>query len=635
MTSTNQHQPAKFNIDDQYWLGLIDRVRTVMIPYQWKALRDELPDTEPSYCLQNFAVAAGLKDGKHHGFAFQDSDAYKWLEAVGNSLSTTPDAALERRADEMIDLICAAQTEDGYLCTYYIINGIDGRFRNLVSDHELYCAGHLLEAAMAYCAATGKRKLLDAALRFLACIRANVNDHGGYPGYPGHEELELALLRYYRYSGDEDALSYAEYLLDRRGQQPSYFLEECRREGRDMPWSNGPLGLRYYQAHAPVTEQTDACGHAVRAMYLYSAMADLCALKPSEPLRNALHALWESVTSRQMYVTGGIGSSPYGEAFTFDYDLPPATAYSETCASVGMIFWAQRMLMSECRSDYADVAERALYNVVLASMSEEMTSFFYVSPLEVVPEACAKDNAKRHVKPIRQPWFGCACCPPNVARLLTSLGSYVYTEQNGALYINQYIGGGFAADNGLVHIESGLPWDGRITITLCNTSRDVWVRIPSWSTRTLIRVNGVERAAEVCGEYTQVWRGVAANVTIELELDMSPKILQSCDKVRDTYDMLAVSRGPLIYCAESADNGAALHMLSLREDSDIRIARRENGRCDLEISGWRRIATHGALYQTAQPPLHEPAVIHMVPYSYWGNRGVGEMRVWLHRYSGR
>ena len=377
-------------IRDPFWDPLREIIRSRAIPYQWLALNDALPGTEPSGCLRNFRIAAGKETGVHHGFVFQDSDASKWLEGVAYSLLSHPDPELERKADEAVETMIAAQQPDGYLNTYYTITAPDRRFTNLRDNHELYCLGHMIEAAVAYHRATGKTALLEAAERY-----ADLADRTFGPepekkhGYPGHPEAELALIRLFAHTGNERYLRLARYFVDARGREPLYFREEERLNGNGRYYfADGPLGYAYCQADKPVLEQQEAEGHAVRAMYLYSAMADLARLTGDPGLRAACRRLWDSVTERRMYITGGIGSSPYGEAFTFDYDLPNDTAYAETCAAIGLVFFARRMLLLEPEGKYADVMERALYNCVLSGMQLDGRSFFYVNPLEVWPENC-------------------------------------------------------------------------------------------------------------------------------------------------------------------------------------------------------------------------------------------------------
>ena len=484
-------------IRDAFWSPFRETVRREGIPYQWLALNDRVPGAEPSHWMRNFRAAASGKPGAHGGCVFQDSDGAKWLEGVAYSLRSHPDPALEAIADGAIEAIVAAQQPDGYLDTYYILTGLDRRWTNLRDNHELYCAGHMIEAAVAYYESTGKRALLDAMLRYVDLIDREIGPRRGQRhGYPGHPEIELALMRLYRLTGDEKHLRLAKYFIDERGQKPLYFEQETRESGNDFPWKDSPFGYQYYQAGKPVRKQTEAEGHAVRAMYLYCGMADVARATGDESLVRACEALWESTVRRRMYVTGAIGSSAYGESFTFDYDLPNDTVYGETCAAIGLVFFARRMLALKPRGEYADVMERALYNGVLSGMQLDGKRFFYVNPLEVNPVACAKDPNKRHVKPERQKWFGCACCPPNLIRLLMSLEDYVCSADGNALHVHLYIGGDFTARVGSsdvrLHVETRYPWGGDICLNVeleRPASFALALRIPEWCRKWQIGLN--------------------------------------------------------------------------------------------------------------------------------------------------
>ncbi|MCD8336882.1 MAG: glycoside hydrolase family 127 protein [Lachnospiraceae bacterium] len=456
-------------ITDEFWKNEMELVRTEVIPYQWAALNDQVEGAAPSYCMRNFRIAGKLNrekaakgtafeapkytfrgfetlpedpahlENQFYGFVFQDSDFSKWIEAVGYSLTQHPDLELERIADSAIDIVCAAQQEDGYLDTYYIINGRDQTFSNLRDHHELYCFGHLVEGAVAYYQATGKDKLLKAAERFADFVADFFGpEDGKCKGYPGHEIAEMALVRLFEVTGKQKYLDLSRFFIDQRGTRPYYFDQEHPETIK--PGCENEMRHAYNQAHLPVREQDEATGHAVRAVYLYSGMADIARLTQDETLYRACRRLWDDIVTRKMYITGGIGSTHLGEAFSYAYDLPNDTAYAETCASIGLVFFARRMLEIRPDSRYADVMERALYNGILSGMALDGKSFFYVNPLEVNPEACKKDERKFHVKPVRQKWFGCACCPPNLARLVSSLASYAYTETEDTLFVHLYVG---------------------------------------------------------------------------------------------------------------------------------------------------------------------------------------------------
>ena len=462
-------------------------------------------------------------------------------------------------------------------------------------------------------------------------------------GYPGHPEAELALIRLFAHTGNERYLRLARYFVDARGREPLYFREEERLNGNGRYYfADGPLGYAYCQADKPVLEQQEAEGHAVRAMYLYSAMADLARLTGDPGLRAACRRLWDSVTERRMYITGGIGSSPYGEAFTFDYDLPNDTAYAETCAAIGLVFFTRRMLLLEPEGKYADVMERALYNCVLSGMQLDGQRFFYVNPLEVLPEACGRDNAKRHVQFRRQPWFGCACCPPNLVRLLMSLEDYLYSVSGSRVYIHLYLSGEaeFRLPGGTLRLDcrTEYPWDGRIRYSLhadAPLRAELALRLPAWSPRFSLLVNGEKAAYPSEKGYLILDRTWAEGDRIEMELELRPRLFAASPLVPEDAGKAAVVCGPLVYCAEEADNGAGLHRLSLDPSAepvwDYHPEVPGNGKA-VTVSGWRDRDWSGggsALYRPWNGPDRERVGIRLIPYYAWANRSPGEMRVWL------
>ncbi len=594
---------ADIQVTDGFWKHEMELVRTQMIPYQWEALNDRVADADPSFCMRNFRIAAqqneqrsqlgeafeepkytfrgfeSLPDDPEHledkfyGFVFQDSDFYKWVESVAYSLVSHPDPALEQIADEAIDLVCRAQQDDGYLDTYYIINGKDKIFTNLRDHHELYCFGHLVEGAVAYYQATGKDQLLQAARRFADYVDTHFGlQEGKCKGYPGHEIAEMALVRLYEVTGEERYLDLSRYFVNQRGQQPYYF--ETAEKHKDETHE------KYHQAHLPVRQQSEAVGHAVRAVYLYSGMADLARIDQDDELLAACERLWDSITRQKMYITGGIGATHKGESFSYPYDLPNDTAYAETCAAIGLVFFARRMLQMKPDSKYSDVMELALYNGVLSGMSLDGKSFFYVNPLESDPVACALDERKEHVKPVRQKWFGCACCPPNLARLLTSIGEYAYTEDERILFVHLYMGGTVVKHmtdaDVTVEITSALPWDGAVDIRVSGAPADfvLALRQPGWSRHTMISVDNepLDMGASekdtgihgVCKDgYLYLSGDWQEGRRIHLSFPMQVRLVEANNRVREDIGKVAVMRGPVVYCLEECDNGTDLHLLSV------------------------------------------------------------------------
>ena len=633
----------EIEIKDRFFSCYMDLIRDYVIPYQWEALNDRIEGAEPSYCMQNFRIAAGKITGDFKGYVFQDSDVYKWLEAVGYSLMWHPDSELEKTADGAIDDICGAQQTDGYLNTYYIINGLDKRFTNLKDNHELYCLGHMTEAAVVYYQATGKTKLLEAAIRYIDCVdRIFGTEQGKLRGYPGHEVIEMALVRLYEVTKDEKHLALAKYFIEERGKEPLYFEIENQKNQNNFYWKDSNVKYQYYQAGKEVRFQDKAEGHAVRAVYLYSGMAAVAKETNDQELMQVCERLWNNITSKQMYVTGAIGATYYGEAFTFDYDLPNDTVYGETCASIGLIFFARRMFELTKDSKYTNVMERVLFNGAISGMSLDGTKFFYVNPLEVLPEASEKDQNKKHVKVERQKWFGCACCPPNIARLLSSIGSYAYTLTDDIFFMNLYIGGEInTAIHGnklSVNVETEYPWKGTVKITFntdTESAFDFAVRIPDWCRDYEISVNGERIHKAPIKGYLYLNRKWSRADEIICKFKMETLLIQANPKVREDLGKTAVSRGPVIYCLEEADNGNGLHRIHISKDTVFKeqyepellkgiITLTCEGK-KLTDTGWNE----DTLYQPYSEPVYEKKILKWIPYYAWANRKPGEMMVWV------
>jgi DUF1680 family protein len=653
LLESESSESNKVNIQDPFWGSYTELVRSTVIPYQWEALNDRIEGAEPSYAIRNFRIAAGLEEGEFGGLVFQDSDFAKWLEAVGYSLASHPDPALEKTADEVIEVIAKAQHENGYLNTYFTIKEPGKQWTNLVDDHELYCAGHMMEAAVAYFKATGKRMLLDIMCRFADYIASVFGTEAGQiRGYDGHQEIELALVKLYEVTGEQRYLKLSQYFIEERGQTPHFFIADWEKRGRTSHWTAGTVpspNLEYFQSHLPVREQQVAIGHSVRAVYMYSAMADLARLTSDITLKDACERLWNNTTSKQMYITGGIGSTHHGEAFTFDYDLPNDTVYAETCASIGLIFFAHRMLQLDAKSEYADVMERALYNNVLGSMSKDGKHFFYVNPLEVWPKASQHNPGKHHVKPVRQKWFGCSCCPPNVARLLSSLNDYIYgvsTEKN-TIYAHLFIGSEAelvlpAGKVGLKQ-QSQLPWHGMVSFTVTPDSHQVAfnlaLRIPDWCNgkQPALSINGAPSTFREEHGYALIERQWTQGDVVEWNIPLQATLIVANPQVRANAGKAAIQRGPLVYCLEEADNGSPLASLSLSSEANLSehyepgllggaVVIELDGHLQGETGAW----SGGKLYQPLQLQDHQkPIRLKAIPYYLWGNRQQGEMNVWL------
>ena len=567
---------------------------------------------------------------------FWDSDIAKWLEAAAYSLATHPDPALEARAEEIIDLIAAAQNEDGYLNVYFTVVKPGERFTDLHRAHELYCAGHLIEAAVAYYEATGKTRMLDT-LRSYADYIDSVFGKGKRRGYPGHEEIELALAKLYRVTGEERYLQLAAYFINERGTPPSFFRQEnpeVVERGRREEQA---------QAHIPVRDQSEAVGHAVRAMYLYSGMADVAAETGDASLLKACKRLWRNVTSARMFIIGGVGSEARLERFTFDYDLPNELGYAETCAAIGLVFWAHRMLQLDVDGRYADVMERALYNGTISGVSLDGRRFFYTNPHAVSPMASSIRDTHERFLPERPEWFPCACCPPNLSRLIASLGRYAFSSDSRSAYVHLYLQGRaelqVAGQTVTVIQKTAYPWKEKVRITVQPEKPAAFtlaLRIPGWCRKPRLLVNGkAVRIASVTNKgYARIKREWKPGDEVELTLPMPVERVESHPGVRMNCGRVALMRGPIVYCLEEVDNGPDLQDIALPRDAKL------TARFAPDLLGGVVVLTgkakrrrkqdwpKGELYR-ADPTRMETAPILAVPYFAWANRKLGEMTVWI------
>ncbi len=492
--------------------------------------------------IRNFENAA-KGEGEHSGIFFDDSDVYKAMEGIAYSLINNPNPELEKKADEWIDKFAAAQQPDGYINTFYTLTGLDKRWKNM-DKHEMYCAGHMIEAGVAYYQATGKRKLLDVCIRMADHMMDQFGPDKRH-WVPGHEEIELALVKLSQITKEPKYLDFANWLLEERG------------HGYGTKGDEGEWDPQYYQDEMPVRDMESIGGHAVRCMYLYCGMADVAALKQDSGYIAALNRLWDDVVLRNMYVTGGIGSSRHNEGFTEDYDLPNLDAYCETCASVGMVYWNQRMNQFTGDSKYVDVLERSMYNGALAGISLDGDRFFYVNPLE--------SKGDHH----RQEWYGCACCPSQLSRFLPSIGNYIYGTSNDAIWVNLYIGNKTNIEidqtNVTLQQETSYPWEGQVKLTV-NTSapvkKDIRLRIPGWCKKYVLSVNGKSVEAPMEKGYAVIkdWK---SGDRIELNMDMPVEKVEADPRVKQNIGKRAIQRGPLVYCMEEVDNGKECDQLSI------------------------------------------------------------------------
>lgn len=577
---------------------------------------------------------------------FWDSDTGKWLESVAYSLATHPDPDLQAQADELIDAVAGAQQDDGYLNTYFPVLNPEGKWANLRDWHEMYNAGHLIEAAVAYAQATGKRKLLNVLTRFAEHIDETFGaDKGKLRGYPGHPELELALVKLYRETGQQRWLDLAAYFIEERGRAPHYFDIEAaeRGEKREDYWAQT---YRYCQAHAPLREHSEANGHAVRACYLYAGIADVALETGDDDLLRLSRLLWDDLTQKQMYIHGGIGPSHSNEGFTFAYDMPTETAYAETCAAIALALWAQRMFHLDPDSRYIDIMERAIYNSSLSGLSHSGEQFFYGNPLAAYPGVNPLGRwggilDRGHYR--RVDWYFCPCCPPNISRLIASIGEYSYSQAGKRIYVQLFHDNSVAlevAGQALKLVQrTNYPWEGTIGFTVETgqpLSFELALRIPDWCHDSRLAVNGerVDVTLE-CG-YAVLSRQWSGGDTVELSLSMPvERVLPHAD-IRQTAGQVALQRGPLVYCLEEVDNGPRLANICLSQDSPLEVT------FDSELFGGisliageafrtERAGDESALYrhQSQTGYTTTPVSFKAIPYYLWANREPGEMRVWL------
>jgi len=609
---------AAVTLDDAFWAPRLKLNRETTLPSQYRQL-------EETGRLDNFRRASGKKDIPFEGIYFNDSDVYKWLEAASYSLAThSDDETLKRMVDAVITEVADAQDANGYLNTYFSVDRVGERWTNLRDMHELYCAGHLIQAAVAHFRATGETRLLDVATRFANHICDTFGPEGR-EGTCGHEEIEMALVELYRATENKRYLVQAQRFIDLRGKG---LLGKV----------DGHFGNNYCQDHVPFRELRDVTGHAVRMMYLDCGATDVYAETGEQALKDALDAQWHNMTTRRMYVTGGLGSRYEGEAFGKDYELPSDRAYTETCAAIGSVMWNWRLLNITGEARYADLMELTLYNGVLAGLSLDGAHYFYQNPL-------ADDGTHR-----RQAWFGCACCPPNVARLLASLPGYFYSVSESAAWVHLY--GSRTAnlplpDGGLLRLtqKTNYPWNGDIEITIEDAPEFfdlLCLRIPEWADGAAITVNGAVVDVETRpGSYADIGREWQTGDVIRLLLPMPVQRLACHPAIADVYGRVALQRGPLVYCIEQADHnnpneGAAGDVRALRLPQDASLTPRFvpdllGGVTVVDALTLSPAARADALYPRYPSPDENDTVVAMtaIPYYAWANREPGPMRVWL------
>jgi uncharacterized protein len=574
--------------------------------------------------IRNFEKAA-KKSGTHEGIYYDDSDVYKALEAIAYSLKNNPNPSIERKADEWITKIAAAQQPDGYLNTFYTLVGLDKRWTDM-EKHEDYCAGHLIEAGIAYYNTTGKKQLLDVAIRFADHIDSMFRQQNR-PWVSGHQEIELALMRLYHHTNQRKYLELAQWFLEQRGHG----------HGKGVIWDQWK-DPNYCQDSIPVKDQRNITGHAVRAMYMYTGAADVAAVTNEEGYIKAMHAIWDDVVGRNMYITGGIGAQGKNEGFGVDYDLPNESAYCETCASVGMVFWNQRMNNLTADARYIDVLEKSLYNGALDGLSLTGDRFFYGNPL-----ASSGTHQRRE-------WFGTACCPSNIARLVASLGNYVYATSNNAVWVNLYIGSDVRVpvkkESFALSMQTGYPWNGKTTIVVTaapNQTMQLRLRIPGWLrepapgglysfedqlvAKFTVTVNGKPVVFKEEQGYAVIERKWKKGEVVEVNTPMEVRRVVSRLELKHNNDRVAIQYGPMIYCVEGADNNGEAWSFIVPPVTNFKV------QYEPSLLGGVNTISFNVKEPAGSSDGHSIKIsdrtVKAIPYFSWNNRGANQMQIWL------
>ncbi len=600
----------KTDLKDGFWRKKTDLVSEVSVFNVYKRFKE----------TGRFdALGCSWKKGEpNEPHIFWDSDVAKWIESVAYILEKKKSAELETLVDDAVDTIAANQEECGYFNSCYQVH--DKPRWSDRTDHELYCAGHFVEAAVAYYRATGKKKLLDVMEKYLDYIKkVFIDEKISSFSTPGHEEIELALIKLYELTGNKKYLDMCSFFIDNRGNPDD--VEYCG------------VAHKYSQSHIPVREQKTAEGHCVRACYLYTAMADLARHTGDSELLDSCRKIFDDIAEKKMYITGGIGSASRGEAFTIPYDLPDLTAYSESCAALSLAWFAQRMLLIENDSKYADVIERILYNNALSSISLDGKAFFYVNPLAIRTHLLNRNVSQVDTKeylPLteRKEVFDCSCCPPNITRFIASVADFLYTRDEKTLYVHQYMNSETKTDDFSVIQNTDYPNNGNIEI-VANGIGTVALRIPAWCDKYSVSVNGKEINAETVNGY--IYIDNSSNSVISLSMDMRPFIVYPSSKIRDYIGRVAVQRGPVVYCAEGVRND--FNIMSFRLDSKTDFTEKFCDTCgSYMIVARGKIPVESANLYSRNAETYIDAEIKLVPYYAFANHGESDMEVFMYYY---
>ena len=623
---------GQVTIQDGFWQRWRDLVGKTTLAHEFEEMRaDGHMDAmllDPRMHRGRALADPWAEAGYWGGSVFWDSDLAKWLEAASARLEQTRDPALEARVDEVIGLFERAQLPDGYVNSHILTWRPRHRFKNLRDLHELYCAGHLIEAAVVHSEATGQDRLLQVAKRFADNLVAHFGrEPGQIRGYCGHPEIELALLRLYHATKERRYLDLCRYFINERGQSPNFFEQEAvaRLDMRPFRPNHPGSPYSYMQAHEPVRAQTKVVGHAVRAMYLFTAAAGLALEDGDAELLATCERLWQDVINTKLYITGGIGSASENEGFTRDYDLPNENAYAETCASIGLFLFGHQLLQARLDGQYGDIMELALYNNILSGISLDGRSFFYDNPL-------ASHGSHRRV---RWTWW-CPCCPTNLARLVGSLSGYLYSQKGDSIAVHHYVSSEARTDGLTLRVRSGLPYAGDNTIgvqTEVPMEKTLFFRIPGWAARYTMTINGAAVTTQVEHGYAAVRRAWASGDRIELNFELPVRMKFCRFEVDVNRGRVALTRGPLVYCLEQIDNGPDLDAVTLPLDAAFAPEERPDlpgGMLALAGRGFREQTPNDGLYAD-EPAAAQPTRVRALPYYAWGNREPGEMRVWIRR----
>ncbi len=608
---------------DGFWGRYLDEFSDKGISSQW----DQIVTTGR---LENFYRAARKESGTYEGYRFNDSDVYKLLEGAIYVQKLRPNPKIAEIIETAIKAIEGAQAEDGYLNTHVQVNHPHLQWRNLTNMHEMYCLGHLFEAAVALKENFDDDRLMEVSKKAVACIKATYGPDKK-PGFCGHPEIEIALYRMTEVTGDLQFAELADWMIDIRGQRPSPFepevadpeLQTMFRAANALILKKGLYDGAYAQDDKPIREQTQIVGHSVRAAYLYAAAAMSSDRRGDKGLFDAIHTIWENLTEKRMYITGGIGSTGANEGFTDDYDLPNLNAYAETCAGIALAMWGRRMFEASGSAEYLDVLERVTLNGVLSGVSLDTTLYYYDNPLE--------SRAGNE----REKWFGCACCPPNVARFVGSIVQYALWESDDSIYVGMPIAGTFSLADGLVmKIESNYPHDGKVSIGFSGkpNKKKLAIRIPDWSDEINVDFPNSTEGAEYENGFMVFQHEWSNKTVLTLDFEMNVKMHKSHRMVMDNVGRLAVSFGPSIYCGEEFTLETAPQLATLDLGDEIRTTNKTcpDGSTVLQASVLReKPSQHGELFEEFADPATKQGTMNLIPYRTWNGKGKSYMQVWL------